>query len=197
MTIHPDILLTYGASNKKLNKGDIIFEVGEEPRFYFQIVTGRVKVYSLNNQGKELIQGQFIDGESFGEPPLFVEHPYPSTAIACSDVILLKLSKEKFFIVLKENPELCSALLYTFAQRIYNKSITAQILNSHTPELKILGFLEKLKSEAINPLEKQVVPLTRQQIADSVGLRVETVIRTLIKLEKEQKLKIINHKVYY
>jgi CRP-like cAMP-binding protein len=40
------------------------------------------------------------------------------------------------------------------------------------------------------------IDLTRQQIGDLTGLRVETVIRTIKTLEKKGELKIINRKVY-
>ncbi|WP_369791989.1 helix-turn-helix domain-containing protein [Sediminibacterium sp. C3] len=41
------------------------------------------------------------------------------------------------------------------------------------------------------------MPFTRQQLADFTGLRVETVIRTLSKLSERNKVKIIDHKLYY
>ncbi|MBK8604199.1 MAG: winged helix-turn-helix domain-containing protein [Saprospiraceae bacterium] len=40
-----------------------------------------------------------------------------------------------------------------------------------------------------------IVPYTRQQIANITGLRVETVIRTIIKLSGDNKLKIVNRKI--
>ncbi|MFN7791910.1 MAG: helix-turn-helix domain-containing protein, partial [Cyclobacteriaceae bacterium] len=42
---------------------------------------------------------------------------------------------------------------------------------------------------------KFAVPLTRQQIADMVGMRVETVIRTVKKLEDSGKVRLVNHKI--
>lgn len=41
------------------------------------------------------------------------------------------------------------------------------------------------------------VPLTRQQLASMTGLRVETVIRTIKKMEQQNIVKIINRKIYY
>jgi CRP-like cAMP-binding protein len=98
--------------------------------------------------------------------------------------------------VLDDYPAIAKAMLTIFAYRIYDKAATAQILISHTPEEKIAGFLKKIK-EAAKAEGPYLIPYTRQQIADFTGLRVETVIRALIKLEKEKKLQIIHHKVYY
>lgn len=196
MQIDTAILITYGAVTRKVKKGEIIFSEGNAARFFHQVVEGGVKVFSTNSDGKELIQGLFYAGQSFGEPPLFVEKPYPSTAVALVESVVLRLGKESFFAVLDDYPAIAQGLLAVFAQRIYNKAATAQILTSHTPEEKIASFLKKVK-EAANVERPYLIPYTRQQIADFTGLRVETVIRALIKLEKEKKLQILHHKVYY
>ncbi|WP_418123738.1 helix-turn-helix domain-containing protein [Chryseobacterium sp. PTM-20240506] len=41
------------------------------------------------------------------------------------------------------------------------------------------------------------IPLTRQQLASLTGLRVETVIRVIKNMEKENELKIVNRKIFY
>jgi CRP-like cAMP-binding protein len=196
MQIDTAILITYGAVTRKVKKGEIIFSEGSAARFFHQVVEGGVKMVSTNSDGKELIQGLFHKGESFGEPPLFIDKPYPSTAIALVDSIVLRLGKEIFFTVLDDYPAIAKAMLSIFAYRIYDKAATAQILISHTPEEKIAGFLKKAK-ETAKAEGPYLIPYTRQQIADFTGLRVETVIRALIKLEKEKKLQILHHKVYY
>lgn len=71
-------------------------------------------------------------------------------------------------------------------------------ISSQEPEHRILRVLDYLKKE-IYKLEKPFsfkVDLTRQQIADLTGLRVETVIRATKALEKKKELKIKNRKVY-
>jgi CRP-like cAMP-binding protein len=196
MQIDTAILITYGAVTKKVKKGEIIFAEGGIARYFHQLMEGGVKMFSANSDGKELIQGLFHTGESFGEPPLFVDKPYPSTAVAIVDSVILRLGKDNFFTVLDDYPAIAKAMLTIFAYRIYDKAATAQILISHTPEEKIAGFLKKIK-EAAKTEGPYLIPYTRQQIADFTGLRVETVIRMLIKLEKEKKLQIIHHKVYY
>ena len=194
--IETDILIAYGAATQKLKKGEFIFTEGSESHYYFQILEGEVKVISLNRDGKEFIQGVFQSGESFGEPPLFANKSYPSSAIALTDSVLLKLSKDKIFVLLQDRPAIALSLLESFSERIYKKAVSAKILSCSDPEEKILTFLDRFKQE-IESSEEVKVPYTRQQIADSTGLCVETVIRTLIKLGEEEKVVIKNHKVYY
>lgn len=196
MQIDYNILIAYGGVARKVEKGAIIFHEGNIPYFFYQLLEGAMKLYTANAEGKELTQGVFGPGQSFGEPPLLLDKVYPSTAQAVTPCVLVKIRKEKFCRILQDYPEIMSDLLYTFAKRIYGKAVAAQIWVRQTPEEKIVHFLEQNRSGATaeKPLQ---VPYTRQQIADFTGLRVETVIRTLIRMSRIGKVKILGHKLYY
>ncbi len=198
MQIHPDILITYGGFSRKYEKNAFVFHECDNPIFYYQLIAGEVKVFSTGKDGKELIQGIFKAGDSFGEPPLFLNKAYPSTAQTTKDAVIIKITRERFLSILQDNPDVAVAFLNTFANRIYNKSVAAQLLASRTPEEKITGFLYKTKQEMNCQEQLHVhIPFTRQQIADCTGLRVETVIRTLTKMNDKKKVKIVDHKLYY
>lgn len=197
MFIDTDFLITYGAVAKKYKKGDFIFYEEDPCRFYHQIHEGKVKMCNYKDEGRIFIQGIFGPGQSFGEPPLFLNVPYPACAQAESDCIVFKLSKDTLIKILSEYPEIALKFLSVFARRIYDKTATNKnIINPH-PEERINGLLKKFKKENRQTNERILIPYTRQQIADFLGLRVETVIRTLIKMEEEGKVEIIKHKLYY
>lgn len=196
MPIDYNILMAYGGVARKVEKGGIIFHEGNMPYFFYQLVEGTVKMYSTNMDGKELTQGFFGAGQSFGEPPLLLDKEYPSTAEAVVPSVLVKIRKEKFYGILRDYPEIARELLFTFAERIYNKATAAQIWVRQTPEEKIAHFLDKNKGKEKMSKSRRV-PYTRQQIADFTGLRVETVIRTLIRMSGSGKVKILGHKLYY
>lgn len=195
MQIDHNILITYGGFARKYEKGAIIFHKGSMPHFFYQIVEGEVKVFSSNNEGKVLTQGIFTPGCSFGEPPLLLSKPYPSTAQTTIPSVVVKIAREHLLEILKDYPELSYKLLYAFAERIYGKATSAQVWVSSTPEEKIICFLNNHRESENSNM--QLVPFTRQQIADFTGLRVETVIRTLSRMSRENKVKIVDHKLYY
>lgn len=69
--------------------------------------------------------------------------------------------------------------------------------SSLRPETRIVGVLDYHKSFYEDQSKYSYeVPLTRQQIAAITALRVETVVRAVKKLEKEEYLKIINRKIF-
>lgn len=196
MQIDYSILITYGCIANKLDKGDFIFKEGTNAYFCYQVIEGEIKVYTTNKVGKDLIQGVFHKGQSFGEPPLLLNKTYPNTAQATMPSVVVKIDKEKFTAIVKDFPELLNNLIYTFAERIYQNAFLAQIWVSHTPKEKIVQFLNRVKeAKEFNPTKP--IPYTRQQIADFTGLRVETVIRTLRQMHNNKGLvNIINHKLY-
>jgi CRP/FNR family transcriptional regulator len=197
MQIDIDLLFSWGAVAKKYKKNEIIFNEDEVAHFYYQIIEGSVRMFNSNDEGKEFTQGLFCKGNSFGEPPLFIDELYPSKAIAIQDCTIIKLSKDKFLKILDEYPSIQKSFLLLLANKIHSKSNTSKEIINQKPEFRIVAFLNthKKKSECSN--EKVLIPYTRQEIANFTGLRVETVIRVLCKMNTCDKLEIVNHKIYY
>ena len=197
MQIDIDLLFSWGAVAKKYKKNEIIFDEDEVAHFYYQIIEGSVRMFNSNDEGKEFTQGLFCKGNSFGEPPLFIDQPYPSKAITIQDSTIIKLSKDKFLKILDEYPSIEKSFLILLANKIHSKSNTSKEIINQKPEFRIVAFLNthKRKSECCN--EKVLIPYTRQEIANFTGLRVETVIRVLCKMNTCYKLEIVNHKIYY
>lgn len=193
-----DVLLTYGGVTQKFEKGSVIYYEGDIPIFLYQVIEGEVKLISTSPDGKEFIQDIFCPGDTLGEPALLLGEPYVCTAQASSKSVVIKLSKERFLNLLCDSPDIVTKLLFAFARRIYSKMLSTQMLLETSSEDKIKAFFNQFKTacSAIDRAEV-LIPYTRQQIADFTGLRVETVIRTLTRMNKEAKVSIINRKVYY
>lgn len=192
------LLEQHQARRKRYKKGTVIFDEGQLPMNYYQIVSGEVKMCNLNDDGREFIQGIFHDGQSFGEPPLFLERVYPAKAIALTDCELFVLPKHYFMEMIKTNVEVSMEIIEHLAQRLHYKSVMAAEISYEEPEHRLLKLIDysvkffELKKEK----EGFRIDLTRQQMADLTGLRVETVIRAIKSLEKKNQIKIINRKVF-
>ncbi len=196
MQIDLDLLFTWGAIAKEYKKGEMIFCEDEIAHFYFQIIEGSIRMYNSNDEGKEFTQGYFSEGQSFGEPPLFIDEKYPATAVAFQDSKIVKLSKEKFLKILDEYPSFQKQFLVLMSRRIHSKAMTSKDIINQKPEFRITAFLNAHK-KGKSSNEKEQIPFTRQEIANFTGLRVETVIRALSKMSKTNKVEIINHKIFY
>ncbi len=196
--INPDLLVQYGAKQRRFAKGEMIFQAGEEASSYYQVVEGEVKMNNYNEEGKEFVQGIFSPEGSFGEPPLFGDFPYPANALVNEAATVFVLGKAKFLELLTDNPDVLLSFTKVLSQRLLYKATIAANLSIEDADKRILHLIDHLKTRIYKlkePFSYQV-DLTRKQIAELTGLRVETVIRMVKKLEEEGALKIIEHKVW-
>lgn len=195
--IDEDLLLNHGAKKATFSKGDQLFREGESANNFYQIASGEIKMNNYNEDGKEFIQGIFSIGQSFGEPPLLANVKYPANAEALSDAEVFQLSKEQFLELLSSNPKVHLKITETLAKRLYYKAIMVSEISSQEPEHRILRIIDYLKQ--INKVEGRFtyrLDLTRQQLADLTGLRVETVIRASKSLEKKGEVQIKKRKIF-
>ncbi|WP_407521864.1 Crp/Fnr family transcriptional regulator [Lacibacter sp. MH-610] len=195
--INTDLLLAWGATFHNYPKGHVLFYEGDFAYFYYQVVEGRIKMVNCNEEGKEFIQGIFEEGESFGEPPLFDGGTYPAGAVAETDITIIRLRKENFLQLLKDNFDIHFCFTQTLAKRLRFKSMISKEISSYGPSHRILSLLKEYKkSKGFMNGARLKIDLTRQQIADMTGLRVETVIRSIRDLHEKGSLKIEKGKVF-
>jgi CRP-like cAMP-binding protein len=196
--ISEQVLLKYHGEKKYFKKGEMLFSEGQHAAFYFQVSHGEIKMYNFNEDGKEFIQGIFFDGDSFGEPPLFNDKLYLTNAIAMMDSEVWVMNKDHFSTMLHEDPKAAVLICTRLSDRLYYKSIMAMEISSEDAEHRLLRFFDYLKLHVahLGPHDKYQVNLTRQELADLTGLRVETVIRSVKSLEKKQSISITDRKIF-
>jgi CRP-like cAMP-binding protein len=190
-------LIALGATYKNLNKGDYVFHEGETCKYYYQLVDGRIRWINNNDQGKEFIQSMIAPGECFGELPLFDNLPYAASAVADSDSKVIRLPRAIFLQMINKDASLCFSFARLLAGRLRFKFMLLKEMVGYSPEHQVMALMNYFRSDIELPRQGRcLVKLTRQQIADMTGLRVETVIRAIKKLQKEDRLTIIKGKVY-
>lgn len=194
-----EVLERYHAKLVSLRKSQVLFHEGDKALDYFQVEEGSVKMFIASSDGQEFIQGIFNAGESFGEPALIGNFPYPGGAVAIEESRVWKLPGDYFLKMLKENFDLHMKMDQVLCQRLRYKSMVLSEISSYEPEHRILALLKyyKVKNGESGTPAKIIVPYTRQQLADMSGLRVETVIRTVKKMEKDGKLVLQGHKIRF
>jgi CRP-like cAMP-binding protein len=198
MVINEELLFSSGGELMNYNTNEVIFSEGDSPRYYFQIATGTVKINNYHEDGREIIHSVPFDGHCFAETFIFSNKDYPINAVAMSDCEIIRLEKNKFLNVINSSPELLMKL-YTFtAERMHYRYIMLNNISATDPKARIQRLIDCFKT--YNNYAGQYsyqFPFTRQQLAALTGLSVETVIRTVKKMEKEKIVKIETGKIFY
>jgi CRP-like cAMP-binding protein len=196
--IDTNLLLAKGASYKRLAPEEILFAEGEECEFYYQVVRGQIRWVNFNKEGDEFLQTLVEKGECIGELPLFDGGVYAATAISNKASYVVRLPKENFHQLLIEQPQIHFAFSRLLTQRLRFKFFLLKEMANHDAEKIIsalLSYLHEKKDHVCSVCNQ--VRLTRKQIAEMTGLRVETVIRMMRNMNEKGIIQIHNRKAYY
>ena len=189
--IPESLLKKYKTKLLKVNKHDILFSAGDAATNFFIVKSGKIKMTTYNADGREFVQGYFVDGQSFGEPPFFNHIPYPSSGVAVVDSEVWACPYDAFMKLLRENFEVHIKLTEALSGRLVYKAIMLSELAGEEPEHRLTTLIEYFRKESgVSPGEVYKVPYTRQQLADMTGQRVETVIRCIKGMEHKGILRL-------
>lgn len=181
------------------HKKDILFREEEKAYYLYYLLEGEVRIHNTDSEGKEFLIEKITENHFLGEPPFLLQERYPATAIVISETAeIFKFSQENFAAFMKENPELFMHFTVNIAQKAFNKTQKIKSIVHQNPQERILNFLKNHKRIlGLCSEEKTMIDVTRKEIANSTGLVIETVIRTVKKMEKDGKIELINHKIFF
>lgn len=194
-----DFLIQQAASVlKKYNKNDIVIEEGQVSDKYFYLQQGELAIFNFTEEGKEFLQHRVLAGNFFGEPAVLLGKDFPGNARVVSDKASIYIFKKADFenFMLK-NPERLLDFTKSVAEKSIRKSKTLKNIVFQCPEDRIISQLKEYKREHGKEQEKIQIGLTRKEISNMTGLRIETIIRTIKKMETDGKLELKNGKIFY
>ncbi|CAH0270423.1 Crp/Fnr family transcriptional regulator [Chryseobacterium sp. Bi04] len=198
MNIDENILYSFGGESIKYKAKEFIFKEGDHSLYYFQVISGKVKLNTFNDDGKEFIQNILGKNQSFGDPLLFIDRLYPTNAVSLEAVEIIRMPKASFIEMLQKFPDLSLEMNACLSQRLYYNSLMVRNMASQNPIHRLQGLMEYLKSYYDGDCQHCFpVELTRQQIADLTGLRVETVIRIIKKMVNQEIIKLDGRRILY
>ncbi|MDQ0780539.1 Crp/Fnr family transcriptional regulator [Chryseobacterium sp. W4I1] len=198
MSIQKSLLHSVQAIEEQYTAGDYIFREEAIPQFYYQIVTGEVKLNSYKEDGKEFIQEILSDNSCFGESMLILGKPYTVNAVALTKCNVLKIGRDQFFRLLQDNPAIFLDMYTTLSERTSEKLVLMQKISGQNAEERLLELMNQMKEAKENKDKYSFeIPYTRQQLASLTGLSLETTIRVIKRMEKNEILVIKNGKIFY
>jgi CRP/FNR family transcriptional regulator, cyclic AMP receptor protein len=171
-------------------RGQYIFRQGD-PADYFHIVTrGSVKCVKSSPEGRECTLKVLLPGDLFCcEASVFDGSPHPGTAQPMGEVSVLRLSKKAYFDMLRSNPDAAIEVIKYLGNRLNEVQEQAKILALDRADQRLASLLVNL-AERTGVKESQGyrlgVRLTRQDMANMVGVTTETAIRIMARFKKER-----------
>jgi CRP/FNR family nitrogen fixation transcriptional regulator len=156
-----------------------IFGEGEPAEYLYRVVRGTVRISTLLSDGRRQIGAFYLPGDVFGLEAGEL-HAFSAEAIGDTTVVVVKRSTFETLAV--SNREVAQELRTLLAMHLRRAQQHMLLLGRKTAQERIASFLLQMAERA--PAASAVdLPMSRQDIADYLGLTIETVSRTLTQLE--------------
>lgn len=181
------------ASYKKNEK---IFSKGEPSEYLFIVSKGIAQISEYMEDGQRQILAFFRPGDLLG---LSEEGRYSNTAIALTPVLLFRLPSKKMRDLLLTDSRLQLHILVKVTHELRTAQRKLIVLTRMNPTCRLASFvLEFSKHKDFIDAENSAVylPMLREDIADYLGIRRETLARSITDLEKMRVIKRLSrHKI--
>lgn len=163
-------------------RGETLFEMGDQVRSFFGIISGWVKLYNRREDGTDVILGTFTKGETFAEAALFMREAYPAIAEAVSPTRLIEFERDYFADRVLSNPIMCRGMFASLSLHLHRMTREYEQLQSRSGEQRLGRFLLMLCSRDDGP-DTVRLPFDKALIAARLGMKPETLSRSFAKLK--------------
>lgn len=168
-----------------LEPNSVLFWEGDVAEDVFQVVRGCLRLYRMMSDGRRAVTGFMFAGEILG---VSFKDRYLFTTEAVTKVKLRRFPRTQMHATLARTPKLTGELLATACDEFSSAQDQMLLLARKTALERIANFLvivAKRTTPAIRPGDEIELPMSRLDIADFLGLTIETVCRILTKLKSE------------
>jgi CRP-like cAMP-binding protein len=114
------------ASVRKLSAGDAIFTKGDSADGLYGVLAGRVRIYTVAADGREIVLNMVGSGEIFGEIALLDGKPRTAYAAALDDCELLFIQRSQFISFLEREPAIMASMIAVLCARLRWTSQTVE-----------------------------------------------------------------------
>lgn len=160
-------------------KNAIIITEGDQSDALYVIVSGRVKVFLINDNGKEVILNFHGPNEYFGEIAMLDEKPRSASVIALEKCKFAIISKANFWQCLKDNPEMAFSVIRKLALRIRELTDNVKDLALTDVYGRLVKLLNQMSVPSANGERIITQSLTQQDLANLIGSSREMITRIM------------------
>jgi len=155
-----------------------IYGEGEPAEYLYKVVSGAVRTYKILSDGRRQIGAFYLPGDIFG---LEVSGEHQLSAEAIGDSTIVVISRSALIALAARDPDVAHQL-WTFTARELDRVQRHMLLLFRSAQERVACFLLEM-AERLSGTEAMELPMSRQDIADYLGLTIETVSRTLTRLQ--------------
>jgi len=167
--------------------GQTVFFDGDEARYFFEIVSGTLRCCRLTQDGRRQIYRFAGAGEMLG---LGGEDIHSYSAEAVTDVVVRRHRLLSLNTAMLEDHQLREWVLQSLRDELAAVRAQMTLLGQMSAAEKVASFLTDISRRTADPDGWFHLPMTRYDIADYLGLTIETVSRKITDLRRRQVIEL-------
>lgn len=169
----------------------LLFEQGQKADFVFSVSEGTIRLFRLLPDGRRQITGFAIKGDFLG---VALDETYDVCAEAVDAVRFCRIPRSSFVAMVDEKPHLLRKLHQIAGRELHFSQDQMVLLGRRNAEERVAAFLLGHRARLSRVMTCSVtipLPMSRSDIADYLGLTIETVSRTISKLAREKLVVVV------
>lgn len=164
-------------------RNETIYAKGDEARYSYKVVEGAVRLSHIFADGRRQIVNFFLPDETFG---IELDAEYTATAEAVGEVVALRCPRLCISQMTDGDPDISQKRLAMFSKSLAAAERHVAMLGHQSAKERVASFFLALEMQRRTSDDHTVdLPLSRQDIADYLGLTIETTCRALSELKRQ------------
>ena len=186
--LDPLVALEQIGTRRRYTRNEEVFAEGDPANCWFKVVSGAVRVCKLMADGRRHIAEFHFAGDCFGFDSL-TERLFSAEAV--SDAVIMRFPRRATERLIDESPKLARYLREMTLRDLANAQMHMMMLGRMSAPERVATFLLDMfdRRDASRVLD---LPMARADIADYLGLTIETVCRVLSSFKRDGMIDIPN-----
>jgi CRP-like cAMP-binding protein len=171
-----------------LRRGEMLFLSGEAAKGLFVVITGKIRAFQQDEDGREQVMHVDAAGAVLGDVPVFDDGPYPASAISEVDADVLFIEKSDVRGLCLKYPSLVLAALKLMAAKVRKHAKLVEALSLHEVGQRLALFLLTEAQSTIFPVGCPMafrLCLSNHEIASRIGSVRDVVSRAFTRLKHD------------
>lgn len=177
---------------ERKRKGEILYRQGDSFRSVYAVRSGSIKTYGLTEEGEQQITGFHLVGEMVGLDAVGGSD-HPCTAEMLEDTWICELPYNNLSDLGGRLPSLQRELMSVMGREIRNEEHALMLVRGLRAEQRVMRFLNSLLErmrQRLGNITEIPLAMTREDIANYLGLAPETLSRALAKLRSDGLIRV-------
>lgn len=176
-------IIAAGTREYRVQRHEVLFQKGDIPNGMHTVIMGQVKLFIPSAQGNEKVVHMAGPGHTFGEAMVFLDKPYPVSAVATQDSIVLVVGKNTLEDALDDSPALSRKMLASLSMRLHELIDDMETCTLRSSMQRVVCYLGQQVPAGHDGYIIQLAS-SKQTVASQLNLAPETFSRALSQLSE-------------